>query len=70
MQALWYKYAIYKEINKNTKYLFFKKYNKFLCHNRDINTLISMTRKASKKDTKVGRPKNSQDKLEICKRIN
>ena len=68
-QALWYKYANYREINKNSKYLFFKKYNKFLYHNRDMNTLISMTGKASKKGTKAGRPKNSQDKLEIWKEL-
>ena len=28
-KALWYKYATYREIKKNTKYLFFKKYKKF-----------------------------------------
>ena len=68
-QALWYKYGSYRKINKNTKKLFFKKYNKFLYHNRDVSTLISMTRKAAKKGTKVGRPKNSQDKLEIWKEL-
>ncbi|MBQ5500759.1 MAG: DDE-type integrase/transposase/recombinase, partial [Mycoplasmataceae bacterium] len=66
-KALWYKYATYKEIKKNTKYLFFKKYKKFLYHNRDMNTLISMTGKAPKKGTKSGRPKNSKDKIEIWK---
>ncbi|MBQ5492705.1 MAG: hypothetical protein IIT78_02360, partial [Mycoplasmataceae bacterium] len=45
-KALWYKYATYQEIKKNTKYLFFKKYKKFLYHNRDMSTLISMTGKA------------------------
>ena len=68
-QALWYKYGSYRKINKNTKNLFFKKYNKFLYHNRDMSTLISMTGKASKKGTKAGRPKNSQDKLEIWKEL-
>ena len=48
-QALWYKYATYRKINNNSKYLFFKKYKKFLYHNRDMNTLISMTGKAPKK---------------------
>ena len=48
-KALWYKYAAYREIKKNTKYFFFKKYKKFLYHNRDMNTLISMTGKAPKK---------------------
>ena len=66
-KALWYKYATYREIKKNTKYLFFKKYKKFLYHNRDMNTLISMTGKAPKKGTKSGRPKNSKDKIEIWK---
>ena len=28
-KALWYKCATYREIKKNTKYLFFKKYKKF-----------------------------------------
>ena len=66
-KALWYKYAAYREIKKNTKYFFFKKYKKFLYHNRDMNTLISMTGKAPKKGTKSGRPKNSKDKIEIWK---
>ena len=66
-KALWYKYANYREIKKNTKYLFFKKYKKFLYHNRDMNTLISMTGKTPKKGTKSGRPKNSKDKIEIWK---
>ena len=66
-KALWYKYATYGEIKKNTKYLFFKKYKKFLYHNRDMNALISMTGKAPKKGTKSGRPKNSKDKIEIWK---
>ena len=68
-QALWYKYVGYRKINKNSKYLFFKKYKKFLYHNRDMNTLISMTGKASKKGTKSGRPKNSKDKLDILKKL-
>ena len=66
-KALWYKYATYREIRKNTKYLFFKKYKKFLYHNRDMNTLISMTGEGSKKGTKSGSPKNSKDKIEIWK---
>ena len=66
-KALWYKYATYREIKKNTKYLFFKKYKKFLHHNSDMNTLISMTGKTSKKCTKSGRPKNSKNKIEIWK---
>ena len=65
--ALWCKYVDYRKINKNSKYLFFKKYKKFLYHNRDMNTLISMTGKAPKKGTKSGRPKNSKDKIEIWK---
>ena len=67
IQALWFKYGAYRKINKNSKYLFFKKYKKFLCHNRDMNTLISMTGKAPKKGTKSGRPKNSKNKIEIWK---
>ena len=34
-----------------------------------MSTLISMVGKVSKKDTKVGRSKNSQDKLEIWKEL-
>ena len=41
-QALWYKYGNYREINKNTKHLFFKKYNKFLYHNRDVSKLTTL----------------------------
>ena len=67
INALWFKYGAYRKINKNSKYLFFKKYKKFLCHNRDMNTLISMTGKAPKKGTKSGRPKNSKNKIEIWK---
>ena len=65
--ALWFKYRAYRKINKNSKYLFFRKYKKFLYHNRDMNTLISMTGKASKKGTKVGRSKNSKNKIKIWK---
>ena len=53
IHALWYKYGSYRKINKNTKHLFFKKYNKFLHHNIDVSTLISMTGKASKKVPKL-----------------
>ena len=59
--ALWLKYGAYRNINKNSKYLFFKKYKKFLYHNRDMKTLISMTGKAPKKCTKSGRPKNENN---------
>ena len=67
IRALWFKYGAYRKINKNSKYLFFKKYKKFLYHNRDMNTLISMTGRAPKKGTKSGRPKNSKSKIEIWK---
>ena len=67
IHALWFKYGAYRKINKNSKYLFFKKYKKFLYHNRDMKTLMSMTGKASKKGTKSGRPKNSKNKIEIWK---
>ena len=63
IHALWFKYRAYRKINKNSKYLFFKKYKKFLYQNRDMNTLISMTGKAPKKGTKSARHKNSKDKI-------
>lgn len=66
-QALWFKYSKHNKIIENVKYLFFKKYSNFLHHNKDMNTLISMTRKASKEGTKLGSTKNSKDKLEIWK---
>ena len=53
----------HRKINKNSKYLFFKKYKKFLHHNRDMKALISMIGKESKKGTKSGRPKNSKNKI-------
>ena len=34
-----------------------------------MSTLISMTGKTSKKGTKAGKPKNSQDKLKIWKEL-
>ena len=63
INALWFKYGAYRKINKNSKYLFFKKYKKFLHHNRDMKALISMIGKESKKGTKSGRPKNSKNKI-------
>ena len=67
VQALWFKYSSYKVITPSSQYWFFKKYQNFLYHNRDMETLISMTGKASKKGTKAGRPKNSEDKIELWK---
>ena len=42
-----------------------QKYKKFLYHNKDMNSLISISCKTAKKGSKVGIPKNMQNKHEI-----
>ena len=68
LQNVWIKYADYKEkITNSIKNSFKLKYKKFIKNNRDINMLISMTGKKSTNKRKIGRPKNTQDKIEIWK---
>ena len=68
LQNVWIKYADYKEkITNSIKNSFKLKYKKFIKSNRDMNTLISMTGKKSTNKRKIGRPKNTQDKIEIWK---
>ena len=64
---LWTEYAKYRTVTNSTKWWFKQKYKKFLYHNKDMNSLISMTGKTTKHGNKVGRPKNTQDKHEIWK---
>ena len=66
---LWIEYARYKTITNSTKWWFKQKYKKFLYHNKDMNSLISISCKTAKKCSKVGRVKNTQDKHENLKKF-
>ena len=66
---VWIEFAKYREITSSSKQWFKQVYKKFLYHNRDMNVLISMTGKSSKKSSNIGRPKNSGNKLEYLKEL-
>ena len=66
---VWIEFAKYREITSSSKQWFKQVYKKFLYHNRDMNVLISMTGKSSKKGSKIGRPKNSGNRLEYLKEL-
>ena len=67
VKNLWIEYEKYKTVTNSTKWWFKQNYKKFLYHNKDMNSLILMSGKTAKKGSKVGRPKNMQDKHEIWK---
>ena len=66
---VWIRFAEYRKITNSSKQRFKQMYKKFLYHNRDMNVLISMTGKSSKKGSKVGRPKNSGNRVEYLKEL-
>ena len=55
-----------KELKPN-EWIEYAKYKKFLYHNKDMNTLISISYKTPKKVIKLLELKNTQDKHEIWK---
>ena len=67
--TVWIEYAKYKKLTNSSKAWFIIKYRKYLNHNKDMNALISMSGKSSKKGTKAGRPKKDQTKHEIWKKF-
>ena len=66
---VWIRFAEYRKITNSSKQRFKQMYKKFLYHNRDMNVLVSMTGKSSKKGSKVERPKNSGNRVEYLKEI-
>ena len=65
--SIWIEYKKYKKVTNSAKTWFIIKYRKFLKSGRNMNALISMSGKSSKKGSKAGRPKNPGTKHEIWK---
>ena len=48
VKNLWIEYPKYKIVTNSIKWWFKQKYKKFLYHNKDMNSLLSMTGKTVK----------------------